>query len=435
MIAGFLVAALTVLPIEGEVSEECVTAVRVPDALYFAASQDRPDALWDELRIRNAKGETVPYVRREAQVRRERTVKSWLPLAVTGVVEREGSLVVQAELRAPERDRFGRLLALRVRTPLRDFEQTVTIAADGRELARGTLSDYSRYANFSRSEIDFDIPVAGRYTITFASPVSEAESAAFERTITADGSGSVTAKAVRDTIVRRPFRIDGIEVAFPRTEVDFVPTPDEQCDVRATVTRDDRAKKTLLDFNTGGMPVRSVAANVRGSNFSRQVLVLERRNAGWTRIGGGKVRAIDLPGEHRQELQLRLDRSPESTALRLEIDDGDNPPLDLAELPVRLFVRPNEAVFIARPGERYRAELEPGGTRPKYDSVVLDYIRRVRDPKQLAFAAFDEAGLLAGSASPVPLFLYGLDWVSIASVAAFLVLAVVCWRLLKGGTK
>lgn len=432
MIITLVAAALMALPIEGTVREECAAAVPIPPALYAYASQGRPFALGDELRIRDSAGRAVPYVLRERQVRKERIEKVWKPLTVTGVVETNGALVVEAELPESKDPLPEKLLALKVATPLKDYEQTVTVSVDGATVARGTLADYSRYANLSRGEVALGIPASRRFTVTFASPVSEAESAAFERTITADGTGGVTAKTVRDTVVRRPFRIDSLAVAFPETRVDFEPLADGECNVRANLTRDVKEKKTYLDLSGFGMPVTAVGLCVKDRNFSRAVAVLERRNGGWARINSGRVTAVNLPGKVRNDLRLAVGALRE-TAFRLEIDDGDNPPLDFEELPVKLFVRPYEAVFVAKPDESYKVELEVGGKRPQYDSTLLDYVRQVRDPQPLELAAFDAD---FGSDAPTAVWISSdVDWIGLASIVAFVLLGFVCWKLMKGGAK
>ena len=431
MILALFAAALSALPIEGTVREECAAAVPIPSALYAHASQDRPHALWDELRIRDSAGRAVPYVLRERQVRKERVEKVWKPLTVTGVVETNGELVVEAELPESKDPRPEKLLALKVATPLKDYEQTVTVSVDGAVVARGTLADYSRYANLSRSEVALDIPASRRFTVTFASPESEAEGAVFERTITADGAGGVTAKTVRGSVVRRPFRIDSLAVAFPETRVDFEPLADGECNVRANLTRDVKEKKTYLDLSSFGMPVTAVGLCVKDRNFSRAVAVLERRNGGWARINSGRVTAVNLPGQVRNDLRLAVGALRE-TVFRLEIDDGDDPPLDFEFLPVKLFVRPYEAVFVAKPGESYKVELEAGGKRPQYDSTLLDYVRQVRDPQPLELAAFDAD---FGADAPTAVWMSGVDWIGLASLVAFVLLGFVCWKLMKGGAR
>lgn len=431
MIITLVAAALMALPIEGTVREECAAAVPIPPRLYAYATQDRPLALGDELRIRDSAGRAVPYVLRERQVRKERVEKVWKPLTVTGVVETNGELVVEAELPESKDPRPEKLLALKVATPLKDYEQTVTVSVDGAVVARGALADYSRYANLSRSEVALDIPASRRFTVTFASPESEAEGAVFERTITADGAGGVTAKTVRDSVVRRPFRIDSLAVAFPEKRVDFEPFADVECDVRATLTRDEKEKKTYLDLSSFGMPVTAVGLCVKDRNFSRAVAVLERRNGGWARINAGRFTVVNLPGQVRNDLRLAVGALRE-TAFRLEIDDGDNPPLDFELLPVTLFVRPYEAVFVAKPGESYKLELEAGGTRPQYDSTLLDYVRQVRDPQPLELAAFDAD---FGTDAPTAVWMMSVDWIGLASLVAFVLLGFVCWKLMKGGAK
>ena len=79
-------------------------------------------------------------------------------------------------------------------------------------------------------------------TVTFAKPTSEAAAAAFERTIRENGEGKLEAKSVRESVVNRPFRIDSLSVAVPRTRVRFEAAPPMEVLTACTVETDSRPR-------------------------------------------------------------------------------------------------------------------------------------------------------------------------------------------------
>ena len=139
-------------PLTGVVTEECAVAVNCHPMLYAAATQGREDAIKSELRVRDSKGRDVPYALRAAKTRVVEEVKEWRELKVTRVSETDGRLVVEAEF--PENvSRPERFLALKVATPLTDFEQSVEVSSEGVPLASGVLCDYRKFADLRVTEI------------------------------------------------------------------------------------------------------------------------------------------------------------------------------------------------------------------------------------------------------------------------------------------
>ena len=194
-------------PLTGVVTEECAVAVNCHPMLYAAATQGREDAIKSELRVRDSKGHDIPYAFRAAKTRVVDEVKDWRELKITRVTEADGRLV-PAGSSNPER-----FLALKVATPLTDFEQSVEVSSEGVPLASGVLCDYRKFADLRITEMPLEASYRRTLTVTFAKPTSEAAAAAFERTIRENGEGKLEAKSVRESVVNRPFRIDSLSVA------------------------------------------------------------------------------------------------------------------------------------------------------------------------------------------------------------------------------
>ncbi len=408
-------------PIVGTVKEECVAAVELKPFLHFKAGA--PEALSDQLRIRDASGAAVPYAVKRAEVRKASTRLAWHALRIERVAETDGKLVV--DVAWPEDKPIPRFASLRVDTPLKNFEQTVTVAADGRTLATGELCDYAKHADFRKTDFVFDAAFCKKLTLTFAKPSTEVEAARFERTLGAGAGGKLETKTVRRGVEDRPFRVDGVAVAESVPVVSFEPAPLGEMALAAKGDVDAKAKTTSFTFAVHGVPVSSVRLNVVDRNFSRTVNVYRRVAGGWRKIKSAGVRAINLPGEKTSQLEVALGAEWREEALRVEVVDNDNPPLKYADVPVTLLYAPYDALFIAKPGEAYAVALAAGEKRPQYDDAILDYVKRVRDPLRLRIDA-DEP---LDDAAPRGAWVSGVDPVAASSVLVFLVLGFLCWRL------
>ena len=427
-------------PVTGVVTEECAVAVSVKPMLYSATTQGREDALRSELRVRDSKGRDIPYAFRAAKTRVVDEVKDWRELKVTRVTETDGRLVVDAEFPAgssnPER-----FLALKIATPLTDFEQSVEVSSEGVPLASGVLCDYRKFADLRVTEMPLEASYRRTLTVTFAKPTSEAAAAAFERTIRENGEGKLEAKSVRESVVNRPFRIDSLSVAVPRTRVRFEAAPPMDVLTACTVETDAKAKKTVLETSVFGLPVTAIAVNATDRNFSRKVAVFRRMDARWHPLTTGRISAVNLPGERKSNLEIAFGREVRETAIRVEIENDDNPPLTLETtsdagvgLPLTLKVTQYDIVFVATPGEKYSLVVEPGAERPRYDEAILGYIDRVQDPVRFEFKLplYDGGDVLNGENGPTAIWLTTpFDVIPFISVIVFVVLGLICIWLIK----
>ena len=431
-------------PLTGVVTEECAVAVNCHPMLYAAATQGREDAIKSELRVRDSKGHDIPYAFRAAKTRVVDEVKEWRELKITRVTEADGRLVVDAEFPAgssnPER-----FLALKVATPLTDFEQSVEVSSDGVPLASGVLCDFRKFADLRVTEIPLEASYRRTLTVTFAKPTSEAAAAAFERTIRENGEGKLEAKSVRESVVNRPFRIDSLSVAVPRTRVRFEAAPPMELYAAGSVETDEKAKKTVLETSVFGLPVTAISINATDRNFSRKVAVFRRMDVRWHPLATGRISAVNLPGEKKRDLEIAFGREVRETALRVEIENDDNPPLNIAtsmdgpaRFPLMLKVAQYDIVFVATPGEKYSLAVEPGAERPRYDEAILGYIDRVQDPVRFEISSdnfFGENGVLGGKDGPTAIWLTTpFDVIPFISGIVFVVLGLICIRLIKSST-
>lgn len=445
ILAGGMAQAAT--PIQGTVSERGIVAVDIPPIVRTQTNRKSPTAFEDEFRVRNGKDEDVPYVIRPRQVMRIDHETRWQTLQVSAVRETNGQLTVEAAWPYHYRDREV-LETVRIDTPLTDFEQTVAVSAGGKEVARARLCDYSRFAQFRRTEFQLPRVAAERLVFTFSRPTSEQESATFERMIATRSGGKFDAQTVRRQVTERPFRVSGISVSYQAEVRRYEPAAPNWVVVKSERKEDPERRCTYFYFNAGNLPLVGLQTDFTRGNFDRPVALEVCRNHEWYQVHEGRFRSIDL-GARQENCQSMHWSSPTPCEMcRLVVRNGDSPLLkgDPERL-VKVACPAEEVVFIADPDEHYEGLCVAGATRPVYDEAIRTVLRNVavagrdgRPQSPVQTLRFDlpaerQSIDLPFELGPVP---SSPNWlqrhgIALASAFVFVVLIWICCQLLGSG--
>jgi hypothetical protein len=421
-------------PIQGSVTQECAVAVAIEPALYAAASVNT-GTLASKLRIRNSEGANVPYAVRPQKKRIVKNITVWEKLKIVNVVQTNGQLVVDVEY--PIADNVvtpSCFTALKVETPIKDFEQTVEVSDGNKKVASGVLCDYSKFADLRVDAIPLATSFRRNFRVVFAKPSSEVSDNAFERTIKENGEGRLEAKTVRRGVEHRPFRINSIFVGIPKSITTFEPEKPLPVNAAGKITVDSKEKKTVIDVAAYSMPVCSIVVNALDRNFARNIKVFRRVDSRWHLLTSSKITSVRLPGVDKKSLEVKFGSEIREDVLRLEILDFDNPPLKFSLSPVTLNVVAYDAAFVASPGEKYFVALAEESKIPRYDDVILNYLDGVQDPQRLR-AQLPKLEEIASKVTPGGYNVFLDNIVVIVSVFIFILLGCLCMYLLKQSRK
>lgn len=414
------------IDLKGDIDAEQAVATEVVPVLYFQATR-RPSGLADELRVYDGDGKAVPYVVRQSMVRVVSAEREWRLLSMVSAAETNGELVVEAEwpdgVPAPDT-----ILSLKVSTPLTDFDERVAVLGDDAPIAEGEIYDRRKFADVRKDELPINASFRRRLKLVFSKPVSDVAAKDYEKTTAEDAAGAAVGATTRRKFSERAFRVDSVSVSVPKEVVSFEPESPWEMRLCDTPHFDAKAKKTYIDFDAAYMPVCGFSLNVKDRNFSRTVRLLARANAGWRQLASGKISSIELPGEKSSSLSLKLPGEIREGVLRIEVDDMDNPQLEYSDHPMTLLVKRYDAVFIAKPGEKYSLAVEKGAERPRYDSQILDYLLKTRNLSRLHAEGARDCGTLE-SHEPAAVWMW--NPVAIASTVAFIVLAALAFLLFR----
>ena len=422
--------------IQGEAAATAVVAVPLDDPV-FAHTQPQ----WADLRVTDADGRDIPRTVEPERAYRfeERHIEQ---RALLNSVEQlpDGGLAVVCEL---EGTNALALTRLTVRTPLRDYEQSVTVAVQGAGgawvplRAAEPLFDYSRYADVKKESVALPDLTNRLFKLVIARADDTVFSAYASMTEERDAAETRQRTFKRYSVEQRPFRIDAVlfrdtrRVAVagaPRTE--RLPVP------AFTVEEQRERKQTVLTVEAAQWPLTGLALRPEQQNFDRRVTVSCDAPGGWRELAAGRLTRVRLPDTAPvEQCEIAL---PETRAARLRvvIENHDNPPLTFAAGSVSALRQAYRALFIAEPGTRYALVYgapEPVAV-PVYEQSVLNYLRGGRQVEVWPLAAAPDGPLRVGIAVRARLFLarHGLLLVSLAVMAALALLILRAMRRLPG---
>lgn len=128
--------------------------------------------------------------------------------------------------------------------------------------------------------------------------------------------------------------------------------------------------ETRIEITTHRRPIRALTLKTRTGNFRRTAIIeaIARRNA-WRRIGEATLSNTTLPGLQEEQCDLRFAET-RSPRLRVRIENGDNPPLEVDGVEAETSVW--ECRFVAAPGKAYELRYgDPGAEKPEYDVEAI----------------------------------------------------------------
>jgi hypothetical protein len=234
------------------------------------------------------------------------------------------------------------------------------------------------------------------------------------------------------SILRRPFRIDRIEL-WKKVERPGV-VEDEAFSYPARVIRvetDEKEQTTRIDVESGRQPLAALRLRTSSRNFSRnaRVLVPDDRlgRDRWVEIGRGTLTRIVFQDFRHEEAKVEF---PEhrSDRYRLVIENADNPPLDVAG--VEGVGGGRQLVFLADARRSYRVAYGSDSLdAPRYDvATVLGAIDHPPRPTPAAL----------GPERPNPLYRHSADRprrhdAAFLWPAVVLMVVVLAWAILRAG--
>lgn len=295
-----------------------------------------------------------------------------------------GGMAVACEI---ERTNAVAVTRLTIHTPLRNYEQTVTVCVpDGSGgwqpvKAAEPLFDYSRFADVKKETVDLPMLTNRLYRLEIAQADDRVFSAYTSLTEETEGAETTRRVFKRYSVESRPFRIDG--VSFRDTEQVAVADPkrSERAAVAAVAVTEDRERKsTVLTVDAARAPVSGMAFNPAQQNFERRVTVEREAPDGWRVIGEGRISRVRLPGMPSEDhLQVRF-AEVRTDRLRATVHNDDNPPLSFGADGVALMLQRYRVAFIAEPGRSYRLVYgnPSAGVEPVYEQGVTAYLGRGR---------------------------------------------------------
>ncbi len=422
------------------------TPLRIPlDETIHAATR----ADWPDLRLKDQAGGNVAFVLRMVEQTKpeERTV-TFPPESLTGRRDPERGFVVEVS-RKPD-DPIPD--ALRIGTPLVDFELQVTVegSRDGSLWESlggpGLIFDYQRYLAVRQLTVPMKRGPYRHYRLHVTDVTAEQESRLLELTKRL-ADGREVERTERLTIDRRPFKID--TVTFARTDVIAKATEPERRTYPVKdfqVTEDPETRSTVLTCDIDRQPIDRIKLLTTSRNFSRvcRVEVIEAdatgkehfRDAGTTtltRFSLGDLERDDVICDVRLAAVSAVDGSREDrpSRLRIRIENRDSGPLDITG--IEAYGPEYELVCLAEPGQSLRLEYgSDDAAAGDYDTAALR--QAMRQTTTWEVATLGPAMVLSDSPSAKPWTPWWNDPLAL-TVGLLLLAALLGYGLMQAGKR
>jgi hypothetical protein len=198
------------------------------------------------------------------------------------------------------------------------------------------------------------------------------------------------------------------------------------------VENDVKEKLSRVEIESRREPLKSLSIATSSRNFSRRARVLVPVERGvrtdWVEVGVSTIVNIQFRAFHRAELQVDFPEQRQKR-FRLEIENADNPPLDITGLDAA--GAGYRLVFLRSVGRTYRLEYGSDSSQaPSYDTAaVLASLDRGYEPLSVKLGPeVPITGYRGGGG--LQAFLNSPGFLILAIVVMVLVLA---WALFRAG--
>lgn len=239
-----------------------------------------------------------------------------------------------------------------------------------------------------------------------------------------------TARYLRVRIINgsaEPLNITGAAVSLTREraeqEIDYRPAV-----VRRGEDNSSRATVVTLDLGGSGIPTGRLSFNTPAANFHRDARIAGSADGNrWDELNAAAVYRYSTPrfSDSRREITY-----PESRYryYRLTVDNGDNPPLPLADITLHGLAR--RVIFPAEPGAGYALYYgNPAARQPSYELERLAAWLETEDLPIAALGAQQSNPSFTGHRLPLT---ERYPWLITAAVAAAaLVLAALLYGVIR----
>jgi len=379
------------LPTDGK---ERLIALPFDRDLYANSAQTFAD-----LRLTTVDGKPVPFLvqmKSTIQTRVEHRPWTSAPSKVDLKPLSDGGLEVRITLdeKQPQPD------GLRIITPLKNFEQRVTVFGTpfGRpeqELVKETsLYDYSEYMDVSRTSIPLPKNQAREFRLVISAKSSERESP-FKSLSRQIKGGEETSRIENTTVERRAFRIDRIEFWGDVEHRGMKEEAVKAWPIESFKQSTDKEKQqTLIEVKTGREPLTKFVLETSSRNFNRRVHVLVPEVHGvrttWRELAQATVHRFEFEDIHEERLEVSIGESRHET-YRLAIDNYDNPELDFTA--IKTEGRDYRAICLSQGDQTLTLSYgDEKAAAPVYDTLAITTVlNRNIEPEVIELGAQSDA--------------------------------------------
>ena len=365
-------------------TQEGLGRIKVDRALFEKSKSNFAD-----LRLFRVREEEVlewPFLVRETRPRKREIAPQEVSSTIIAFDKTSEDLLVYT-VELPENS--PHISKMRIHTPLRNFEKTVSVYAKKREgewsllIGDFLIHDREAFVDFRRTNVDLPVGDYDQIRIQLEDATDEQQSdlRRVTKTLGAPSGPQVTEST---TVKTRDFRVDKFTFFTPKKprlpERGIVKYPLEIISQKQIAENEGKKKKeTEIILEAGTIPINQLVLTVEENNFRRKVRIEIPREDDpekWRAISQDTIHRYDLAGLKEEKLSFRF---PETQVeqIRLLIENGDNRPIQVKS--AKGTGPLVELVFLTKPNDSWQIAYHAPAAKlqkPNYDTAVVQRAER-----------------------------------------------------------
>lgn len=337
---------------------------------------------FSDLRIIGLGNKEIPFRVRKQHARKEQVNRILCSSKVISLKKLDDNRI---ELVVQNLDKKHTPTLLTIRTPNRNYDKNVSLSSGtsagewGPDDAEHAIFDYSAIIELANNTVPLPKNQPGPFYKIVIANFSELKQSKRMEIIEERRGGTDFGEIKKQMRLNDDFKID--QIILEAEEIAYLDKAavTQKIDTEILSQQDlEKDKQTVLILDVDRQPVVSVNIETTSSNFSRNISVYGSADKDkWNFLTSGKISRLDIGNYQKSELKIEI---PERRYryLKIEIKNGDTPPLKITE--INCFGAVYHAEFLLTENAK-DPKLYYGGklTTPQYD--IEEVLAKLVNPK------------------------------------------------------
>lgn len=337
---------------------------------------------FSDIRIFGMGNNEIPFRIRKQYARKKETSRIVCSSKVISLKKLDDNRI---EIIIQNRDEKHTPSFLTIRTPNRNYDKKVTVANGaspdkwGQDNEDQAIFDYSAIIDLANNTVTLPQKVKGKFYKIVIANFSELKQSKRMEIIEERRGGKDFSEIKKKMQLNDDFKIDRIILEAEETVFQDKAPVTKKVETEMVSTKDlEKEKKTIIVLDVFRQPVVVLELESTSTNFFRNISIYGSKDKDkWSSLANGRISRIDIGNYQKSELKIEIPEN-RSRYLKIEIENGDAPPIQVTE------VNCSGAVYLAEfllPESSEGIKFYYGGKLPEPQYDIEEVLSKLINPK------------------------------------------------------